>query len=111
MPSSLFLVTVLLLATLIAANFGCTDCVCTSFDGTAALKRVFKTFILIEINSKKGDSAPLCIQFISATTPINKTAIALKVDQYSTMIISGGKILNLVLADLYSPSKLCIFKY
>src|SRR5690349_17227040 len=97
MPSSLFLGTILLLATLTAAaNFECPDCVCTNFTGTEALKRVFKTFILIEINSKKGDPAPLCLQFISATTALGKTGLALKVDEYSTMIISGGKILKFV---------------
>jgi len=59
-----------------SANYICEDCLCTDRSASIALKR--------------GDLAPICLQFVTDNTTYAKAPFAIKVDEYSVLIAGNA---------------------
>jgi len=75
-PNMLFAVLFAIISIACAENYVCTSCECTDRDVNIALKR--------------GDLAPICIQFITDGTTYVKAPFAIKVDEYSVLIAGNA---------------------
>lgn len=82
-----FILSILICAPLILADFACTDCSCTNYPSGASFERVLPS---TSESISKNKSVPLCIHFVSSSENFEKAAVAVNVDIYSAVTIAGA---------------------